>query len=850
MTLLLKLYLLSTIAAGALIFAFALQSWHCEDPLRLAVYTASAAAASLMKVNLPGIRGTLSLNFFFSLIAIVQLSMAETLVVGTVAFLTQYLWKTRSPQWQYAAFNVACGAISLGLSYASLHSPWFAPFQNSVLGPVIAATVYFVVNTSLVSAVLASPSERSFWATCLECYVWTFPYYMLGAWLAGMFDYACRAYGWGVTLIALPVLFGVYSSYSLFLQRLQTEKEKAEEQRCQSEEMSSLHLRTIEALALAIEAKDETTSERLQRLQIYAVETGKEMGLSGPELEALRAAALLHDIGKLAVPEHIISKPGRLTAEEFEKMKIHPVVGAEILECVKFPYDVASIVRYHHERWDGSGYPEGLKGEQIPIGARILAAVDCLDTLASDRQYRKAMPLGEAMSVVTSGSRKAFDPEVVEVLQRRYQDMEALLRTMPGLSVTKHEEDLEEGKLARVTRMHRANPTLPPGEWPFEFLQSIGAAKQEAQLLFELANELGSSLRLEDTLNTIEARLSRLIPYNTLAIYHVVGNNLVCEYASGDEEKLFRPLEIPMGEGLSGWVAFHDTPIVNGNPSVEPGYKNDPRYFSNLRAALAVPLHGPDGGVIGVITLYHAQKDFYSRDHSRILQAVGSKLGCAMKNTMAFRDVEDSATIDFLTGLGNARALKSELDRRVQAAYITGDPLAVLVGDLNGFKQVNDLLGHMEGDRVLQLTAQAIRAVCRGTDFAARTGGDEFVVILPNLQEQDSAGMAERLRVAIDGAWNVSEAGRNNPTLMFGLSVGFAFLGADGKTPEELLIAADRRMYAAKARLKETKRQRQLSLARMSSPLPVVANGGRRGLAPVAASSRNTLTVPVPRAIR
>ncbi len=424
------------------------------------------------------------------------------------------------------------------------------------------------------------------------------------------------------------------------------------------------------------------------------------------------------------------------------------------------------------------------------------------------------------MRVVAAGSRKSFDPKIVEILQRRYDELEAIVRAMPNLSVASSDEEREEGKLARVARMHDANPNLPPGEWPLEFLQSIGAARQEAQLLFELANELGSSLRIADTLNTLDARLSRLVPHNTLAIYRVAGDHLICEYSSGDEAKLFKALEIPMGEGLSGWVAFHNTPIVNGNPSVEPGYRNDPRYFSNLRSALAAPLHGPMGEVVGVVTVYHGQKDFYSRDHSRVLQAIAPKLGCTMKNTLEFRDAEDNATIDFLTGLGNARALRQELDRRVQAAHITGDPLSVLVGDLNGFKQVNDTLGHLEGDRLLQMTGQAIRSVCRGTDFAARMGGDEFVVILPNLQEPDSRGLADRLTIAIDAAWTVSEASRANPSLSLGLSIGFAFLGPDGKTPDELITAADRRMYEAKARLKETKRQRQISITRMASPLP------------------------------
>src|SRR6202140_5422370 len=190
--------------------------------------------------------------------------------------------------------------------------------------------------------------------------------------------------------------------------------------------MANLHLRTIEALALAIEAKDHTTHEHLQRVRIYAIEVAKELGVKGPELEALHAAAILHDIGKLAVPEHIISKPGRLTPEEFEKMKIHTLVGAEILERVRFPYPVVPIVRAHHEKWDGTGYPMGLKATEIPLGARILSAVDYLDALASDRQYRRALPLQEVMQQLSAESGKAFDPKVVQVLEKRYRHLENL----------------------------------------------------------------------------------------------------------------------------------------------------------------------------------------------------------------------------------------------------------------------------------------------------------------------------------------------------------------------------------------------------------------------------------------
>src|ERR1019366_10740288 len=196
-------------------------------------------------------------------------------------------------------------------------------------------------------------------------------------------------------------------------------------------DMAALHLRTIEALALAIDTKDHTTGTHLRRVQVYATEIGKELKLSASEMQALQAASILHDIGKLAVPDYIISKPGKLTPDEFDKMKVHTVVGAEILEQVAFPYSVAPIVRSHHEKWDGSGYPDGLKAEDIPIGARILSAVDCLDALASDRQYRRALPLDEAMDYVAGLSKRSFDPQVVEILKANYREFERLAQNTP-----------------------------------------------------------------------------------------------------------------------------------------------------------------------------------------------------------------------------------------------------------------------------------------------------------------------------------------------------------------------------------------------------------------------------------
>src|SRR5271154_6551146 len=340
-----------------------------------------------------------------------------------MATLIQSVWQTRNRLDPVKVlFNVfGMMANASALCYVSYH--WLDTKAGSYK-PILlmmAALIFFLANTLPISVVIALTENKSSRKVWSECYFWSFPYYLVGAAAVGLVGIVNRTAGWETSLLVLPLIYWVYRSYRLYLGRLEAEKERVEVEKRHVEEIASLNMRTIEALALAIEAKDHTTHTHLHRVRTYAVEIAKELNLSSDETEALRAAALLHDIGKLAVPEQIISKPGRLTPEEFEKMKIHPTVGAEILERVQFPYPVVPIVRAHHEKFDGTGYPAGLKGTDIPIGARILSAVDFLDAMASDRQYRRALPLNEAMALVVKESGKAFDPDVVRVLERKYQ---------------------------------------------------------------------------------------------------------------------------------------------------------------------------------------------------------------------------------------------------------------------------------------------------------------------------------------------------------------------------------------------------------------------------------------------
>ncbi len=386
-------------------------------------------------------------------------------------------------------------------------------------------------------------------------------------------------------------------------------------------------------MALAIEAKDQTTGEHLQRVRVYAMELARELQLTEDETEALQAASVLHDIGKLAVPEHIIAKPGKLTPEEFEKMKIHPIVGAEILEQVDFPYPVVPIVRAHHEKWDGSGYPYGLKGEAIPIGARILSAVDCLDALASDRQYRKALPLDDAMAKVVSESGISFDPRVVEVLRRRYVELENLATQQPLQTPPKLSTDIKvERGLAPDAGFAESEK---PGNEAVSSIHAnaIAVARRETEGLLELTGRLGSSLTLDDLLALLLVRARRLMPCDSMAVYAVRNKVLVPEVVSGENFRLFSSLRIPVGEGLSGWVAENAKPILNGNPSVEPGYLNDATKYSTLRSALAVPLQGTSG-VVAVLALYRIAVDAFSREELGLLQTAAEGLGVAIEGAL------------------------------------------------------------------------------------------------------------------------------------------------------------------------------------------------------------------------
>jgi len=784
-----------TVSVGMVVLGFSLLHWQSQDLTRFACYLIVALLASGLKVQLPGIDGTMSVNFLFILLGVLELSLPETLVIGCTATLVQSIWQARKRLDPVKVlFNVAgMMANASSLTYMTYHSLLGRFGSNKPILLMMAALVFFFANTlpiSLVIALTEGKSSRKVWS---ECYFWSFPYYLVGAAAVGLVGIVNKSAGWQTSLLVLPLIYWVYRSYRLYLGRLEAEKERVEVEKRHVEQIASLNMRTIEALALAIEAKDHTTHTHLQRVRTYAVEMAKELNLGEDQIEALRAAALLHDIGKLAVPEQIISKPGKLTPEEFEKMKVHPIVGAEILERVAFPYPVAPIVRSHHERWDGSGYPEGLAGEQIPIGARILAAVDCLDALASHRQYRPALPLAEAMEKVKEKSGSWFDPQIVSILQNRFIELERMAQMSEDTAATiglSRSVRVERG-IAPAAGFERSEPTHGAVE-NADFLTSIASARQEAQTMFELSQDLGVSLSLSETLSVLSMRLRKMIPYDSIAVFVNRNGWLLPELVSGDNFRALSSLKIRVGEGLCGWVAQNSKPIINGNPEVEVGFMADPSKQTPLKSALVVPLEGLNG-VVGVLAMYQATRDAFTPDHLRILLAVASKVALSVENALKYQQAESSATTDYLTGLPNARSLFVHLAQEVARCRRMKSSLAVLVCDIDGFKQINDSYGHLEGDKLLREFTTRLKDVCRGYDYVARMGGDEFVITAPGLTTEAAKEKADRLnQAAIESSRYICGRG------LITLSVGMAFCPEDGYDVERLLAEADRRMYSMK----------------------------------------------------
>jgi putative nucleotidyltransferase with HDIG domain len=605
-----RAYILVIVLAAACFAARAMPMWRRDHAVVFLTLAACAFFSSRMRISLPGVSGSMSVNFVFMLVGLLDLDLPQLLVIGLAGTVGQFVFGTRSwPPIQFA-FNISTVTLGVSAAHASFHSAIIRHWNDSA--PILlmaSAFAMFAVNTGTVSGIIAVTERQRPWKVWRDNFQWTGLHHLVGAAVAASYNYENRYFGWEAVVLTIPVVYLLYRFYTLHLERLQSAKRH-------TQELGDLHWRAIESLALAIDAKDETTHNHLLRVKVYATELGREFKMDENEMQALQAAALLHDIGKLAVPEYIVSKPGKLTREEFEKMKIHPVVGAEILARVRFPYPVVPIVKAHHEKWNGSGYPDGLEGERIPLGARILAAVDCLDALASDRQYRRAMPLDAAMAVVASESGVSFDPRVVEVLQRRYVELERMATSMPQPEGAQLSKNISIKRGGAPGAGYADSPDAIQAKDPVDVILSVEAAVRELRGLMSITEQFHPMIGSDEVAAMLAARLKRIVPFDAIAVFGIYNRGLTPKFVSGEDASALARLEIPFDQGVSGWVAHNRKPIANGNPSVEPGYQS-----GRLCSALSVPLEAGDR-LAGVLTLYRtATNSFRAEDLQTVLAA-------------------------------------------------------------------------------------------------------------------------------------------------------------------------------------------------------------------------------------
>ena len=498
--------------------------------------------------------------------------------------------------------------------------------------------------------------------------------------------------------------------------------------------LNLLHLSTIETLAMAIDAKDQVTHGHIRRVQFYATELARAMGVQDDlQIRAIQEASLLHDMGKLAVPEYILNKPGPLTPAEFETMKQHASIGAQILSAIEFPYPVVPIVRHHHENWDGTGYPDGVKGDAIPTGARILSVVDCFDALTSDRPYRPRMRDDQAMQIVADRSGTMYDPEVVATFAR----------IQPAVTLAQQQTvatQLDRDALTAITESALPGPeALAARSTPAD----IAATTDEMLTVYELARSLGGHLSLSDAGDIIAKHLRRMLPVSTVVfyLYDDETNTLLARHVAGDGNSRLTGLRIPLGGRLTGWVGANQRTIANSDPALDFGEAT--QFLTPIpRSCLSTPLLD-HRSLVGVLSLYSASSNAFTEDHKRIAEAVARQIAGTIFSAQQFENDQASSLRDPVTGLPNSKHLETLFAVAASDETLADDPVSLLVIGIEDSVRVKR---QHTGDEAIRAVVAATQTTLRGADMLFRHASDELVVLLTQTDADTSSAIARRVR--------------------------------------------------------------------------------------------------------
>ncbi len=771
-------------------------------PWELAAFLALAVLLSRTKIPLLRRAASednvsMSLGYVLTFTAMLRFGPSAALLVGVLGSLSMCLYPKRQPTYQLL-FNTALTTLE------TLLASWvFLELNNGALllrnpgsYPAVAAAglVYFLVNTGGIAAVIALCSGENVGRVWRETFLWTAPSYFAGACVSTLGLVLFSNHSAYILLLLSPLGWVLYQNYATTTARTEEKQQHIEQLQLSQEHLADLYLATIKSLALAIDAKDQYTHQHILRVQHYAVAAAKHLGLTGSELEAINTGALLHDIGKLGVPEYVLLKPGRLTDEEFAKIKQHPEIGAAILDPVEFPWPVLPVVRSHHEKWDGTGYPDGLAGEGIPRTARILAVADVYDALTSSRSYRNAWTHERACEVIKKDRGTHFDPIIAD----------AFLEIIDGV--------VEEMARNGEGPLFVAEPSAPAAASPADkAARAIHRASSELWALYEVVQTLSSSVGLEETLEILGRKLAALLPGTTALFLLRPMNEDLQDTPPAGEKARSDEMTVRSAFGIN-WEFFlgaktlgkTSLAVARDRATYLGGYDADDlllissqtTQWITLQTALIVPVVH-QGGVLGTINLYHPDLNAFSAHDRQLLETIAERAATALYNGVLFDRTRSHAFTDPLTGLYNIR----HITQHVEECCRDTAPFALLCLDLDSFKPINDNFGHQKGDQVLRDLSELFASELRDGDVAARYGGDEFLIAVRGGGPAEAAALAARLQAAVENY----EPGLIHPrlgALHLGVSIGYGCFPADGTDFAALIAAADAHMYREKTERK------------------------------------------------
>jgi len=579
-----RLYVGAICALGLVVIAHS--AWQLPTsahPVEWSIFAVLALVAGRFALKCPGVDAHISVSDTFFITSVVLFGPAPATVVmaaDSLVIAWRRGWRTRQ-----VLFNGASPALSLWTgSQIFFHLTGSGPLfgkalyaDRVILALACFAAVYFVLNAGLTAVAVAIEKRISPVAVWRRHFV-----------IVALNHFAAASAAFFLLLvvqyISVWMLVAVVPLFVLFHVAMTSWTGRLEDAELHVATVDRLYLSTIEALSTAIEAKDGVTSSHIHRVQHYAMGLARALGTLDEEtLKAIQAAALLHDTGKLAVPERILNKPGKLTAAEFETMKSHVDVGADILSSIDFPYPVVPIVRAHHECWDGSGYPRGLRHDEIPIGARILSVVDCFDAITSDRPYRSAMSDEEALAIIRSRRGSAYDPTVVDVFERVCRDIRPT-GVKPALQQAAKQisQAVEAAPLASAASTTEGPDTL--------------------MTLVNLARIVRDGPTVADVASVAWSDLRHVVPGASCGFFLMdpSTDSVIARFVAGPSSRVIQGLQIRVGDRLTGWVAENAQPIINSEAMLDLG---NGATLAHLHWCLAVPLIHDDQ-VIGVLSLY------------------------------------------------------------------------------------------------------------------------------------------------------------------------------------------------------------------------------------------------------